>query len=208
MAVKKMNRYVTLLLTLLLSLAVGFVFMLILGYQPLDAYLQLFRGAFIGSVNLGTTLQKFAPILLTGIGFAVAAKVGCFNAGIEGELYLGAMAAALTGHYIKGLPAPLHLLICFLAAIIVGDLWAAIPALLKVKWGVNEIAVCILAGAWGNMIDRLRYAYVVDFFYFKLIDFPIFNVADIYVTTAVILLLVLVLFYYKEEELDFIGRKK
>ena len=146
MAVKKMNRYVTLLLTLLLSLAVGFVFMLILGYQPLDAYLQLFRGAFIGSVNLGTTLQKFVPILLTGIGFAVAAKVGCFNAGIEGELYLGAMAAALTGHYIKGLPAPLHLLICFLAAIIVGALWAAIPALLKVKWGVNEIAVCILAG--------------------------------------------------------------
>ena len=56
------------------------------------------------------------------------------------------MAAALTGHYIKGLPAPLHLLICFLAAIIVGALWAAIPALLKVKWGVNEIAVCILAG--------------------------------------------------------------
>ena len=41
---------------------------------------------------------------------------------------------------------------------------------------------------------------MVDFLYFRLINFPIFNVADIYVTTAVILLLVLVLFYYKEED--------
>ncbi len=43
-------------------------------------------------------------------------------------------------------------------------------------------AVFILAGAFGNMIDRVIRHYVVDFFYFSLIDFPIFNVADIYVT--------------------------
>ena len=65
------------------------------------------------------------------------------------------------------------------------------------------IAVFILAGAWGNMIDRLRLAYVVDFFYFCLIDFPIFNVADIYVSVATAgLLAVLILFYYKDEELS------
>lgn len=68
--------------------------------------------------------------------------------------------------------------------------------------------VLFMAGALGNYIDRTLQGYVIDFFYFKWINFPIFNVADIYVTTAVILLLVLVLFYYKEEELDFIGRKK
>ncbi|MBS6396863.1 MAG: ABC transporter permease [Clostridiales bacterium] len=146
MAEKKMNRYVTLLLTFLLSMAVGAVFMLILGFQPLEAYVQLFKGAFVGTVNLGTTLQKFVPILLTGVGFAVAARVGCFNAGIEGELYLGAIAAAWAGHYIKGLPAPLHILVCFGVAMLVGALWAAIPAILKVKWDVNEICVCILSG--------------------------------------------------------------
>ena len=63
-------------------------------------------------------------------------------------------------------------------------------------------AVLILSGAFGNCIDRIRLNYVVDFFYFKLINFPIFNVADIYVTVAAFLLIVLVLFYYKEEELD------
>lgn len=63
-------------------------------------------------------------------------------------------------------------------------------------------AVFITAGAFGNCIDRVRLNYVVDFFYFKLIDFPIFNVADIYVTVSTFLLAILILFYYKEEDLE------
>jgi signal peptidase II len=61
-----------------------------------------------------------------------------------------------------------------------------------------------VAGAIGNMIDRLNLGYVVDFFYFRLIDFPVFNVADCYVTVTVILFAILFLFCYKEEELSFI----
>lgn len=62
----------------------------------------------------------------------------------------------------------------------------------------------IVSGAIGNMIDRVRLGYVIDFLYFELIDFPIFNVADIYVTVSVFLLMFLVLFVYKSEELDVI----
>ncbi len=62
--------------------------------------------------------------------------------------------------------------------------------------------VFISAGAVGNMIDRIRLGYVVDFFYFNLIDFPIFNVADIYVTCAVFAFAVLILWYYKEEDFE------
>lgn len=58
------------------------------------------------------------------------------------------------------------------------------------------------AGAIGNLVDRVSQGYVVDFFYFKLIDFPVFNVADIYVTVSVFVLAILLLFFYKEEELD------
>ena len=65
----------------------------------------------------------------------------------------------------------------------------------------------IMAGAFGNLIDRVFRGYVVDFFYFKWIDFPVFNVADIYVTVTMILLLFLILFFYKEEDLDFLNRK-
>ena len=63
--------------------------------------------------------------------------------------------------------------------------------------------VLIFAGAIGNFIDRIRQGFVVDFLYFELIDFPIFNVADIYVTVGCILLILLLLFYYKDEELNF-----
>lgn len=64
------------------------------------------------------------------------------------------------------------------------------------------IMVFICAGAIGNCIDRSVQGYVVDFFYFILIDFPIFNVADIYVTCAAVALVLTILFYYKEEDLD------
>ncbi|MCR5268356.1 MAG: signal peptidase II [Lachnospiraceae bacterium] len=60
--------------------------------------------------------------------------------------------------------------------------------------------ICITAGGLGNLIDRLMNGYVVDFIYFYLINFPIFNVADIYVTVSTVVLAVLLLFVYKEED--------
>lgn len=70
--------------------------------------------------------------------------------------------------------------------------------------------VFIIAGAVGNFIDRVTQGFVVDFLYFKLINFPVFNVADIYVTCAVFVLAYLLLIFYKEEDIDRIlkmGRK-
>lgn len=76
----------------------------------------------------------------------------------------------------------------------------------KKKYTILHILLAIIAsGAVGNMIDRFRYDYVVDFFYFELINFPIFNVADIYVTCATVLLAVMLLFFYKEEDLKFLS---
>ena len=75
----------------------------------------------------------------------------------------------------------------------------------------QPIKVCmvfIMAGAIGNLIDRVYRGFVVDFFYFSLIDFPIFNVADIYVTVAFFVLILLLLFYYKEEDLDIFFKKE
>ncbi len=63
-------------------------------------------------------------------------------------------------------------------------------------------AVLVMSGAIGNFIDRLRLNYVVDFLYFKFINFPVFNVADIYVTVAAFSFFLLLFFYYKEEDLE------
>ena len=73
------------------------------------------------------------------------------------------------------------------------------------------LRICIIgicAGAIGNMIDRIYLGYVVDFFYFDLINFPIFNVADIYVTVTFIVLVLLIFFYYKDEDFSIYSRRQ
>ena len=67
---------------------------------------------------------------------------------------------------------------------------------------VQIISLFLIAGGLGNLIDRIRLGYVIDFFYFSLINFPVFNMADIYVTVSMAILFVLLIFYYKEEDFD------
>lgn len=74
------------------------------------------------------------------------------------------------------------------------------------KYNLMHILLTLIAaGAIGNMIDRVRLNYVVDFIYIVIINFPIFNMADIYVTIATAILILALLFYYKESDLGFIG---
>lgn len=68
--------------------------------------------------------------------------------------------------------------------------------------------ILVGAGAVGNMIDRFFLGYVVDFFYFKLIDFPIFNLADCYVVVAAVLGFLLIGFYYKDDDFAFLRKKQ
>ena len=112
----------------------------------------------------------------------------------------GAAFGILQNHQV------LFLLITVLAAVLLTYIYARIPD--DKKYIPLRICyVLLMAGAFGNMIDRAFRGYVVDFFYFNLIDFPIFNVADIYVTVTMVLLMGLILFYYKEEDLEFLSRK-
>lgn len=69
------------------------------------------------------------------------------------------------------------------------------------------ISIFFVAGTIGNFIDRVIYGYVVDFFYFELINFPVFNIADIYLTLSTIALLMAILFYYKDEDWSFLRNK-
>ena len=67
--------------------------------------------------------------------------------------------------------------------------------------------VLVLSGAVGNIIDRLFRGYVVDFFEFTFFEWPVFNVADIYVVVGVILLALMIIFVVKDEDLDFKKKK-
>lgn len=99
-----------------------------------------------------------------------------------------------------------------IAAVVLG---AAIYVMWKMpSWKHKRyhwLKICVImitAGAIGNMIDRVSQGYVVDFLYFSLINFPIFNVADIYVTTAAALLILLMMVYYKDEDMEIFQLRK
>ncbi len=115
-------------------------------------------------------------------------------------------------HYLENKGAAFGLLqeqkyfFIFIAALILGVI---IYVLVKMPYQKKYIKLhitlaFIASGAVGNLVDRVRYDYVVDFLYFSLIDFPVFNVADIYVTLAAFSLAVLLLFVYKETDLEFL----
>lgn len=72
---------------------------------------------------------------------------------------------------------------------------------------VRASLILILAGAIGNIIDRLFRGYVVDFFEFTFFEWPVFNVADIYVVVGVILLALMIIFVVKEEDLELKKKK-
>ena len=73
---------------------------------------------------------------------------------------------------------------------------------------LHVLLIMVASGGIGNMIDRIRLEYVVDFFSFVLINFPIFNVADIYVTVSMFGLAILILFVYKDEDFSFLSLKR
>lgn len=73
------------------------------------------------------------------------------------------------------------------------------------KYMLMRITIILLgSGAVGNFIDRLFLGYVRDFIYFRLINFPVFNVADCYVTIGLALFIIMVLFIYKDEDFNFL----
>lgn len=102
----------------------------------------------------------------------------------------------------------LLILFTVIICLLVLFLYVKMPFVSKYNF-LRVCAVLIWSGAAGNMIDRLKLNYVIDFFDFCLIDFPVFNVADCFIVTGCILFAVLILFYYRDEhDFDFLKSKK
>jgi len=132
------------LFSLILSLVVSGIIMAFAGFSPLEAYGAMFVGAFGGLSNFADTLGIATPLIFTGLAVTIAMRGGILNVGCEGQLYIGGMAAALTGAYVKGLPAIIHIPICFLAAMLAGGLWAVLAGVIKIRANANEVIITIM----------------------------------------------------------------
>ena len=134
----------SLAISVLLALLVGAIIMLASGHDPVTGYGAMLSEALGSRRAIGNTLAKSATLCLTGLATAIAAQAGIFNVGGEGQLYLGAMASALLGSMLTGVPAVIAMPLCLIAAMAAGGAWALIPAWLKVRLNVNEVITTIM----------------------------------------------------------------
>ncbi len=104
-----------------------------------EAYWGLLRGAFIKQRGFSESLVAAIPYVLLSLGLALGFKTGLFNIGVEGQFYMGALAAAWAGQAIQGVPALVHLPVVLLAGAAGGAIWAGIPGYLKAKTGAHEV---------------------------------------------------------------------
>ncbi len=142
--IERKNAVVNSVFALIFSLLLGMIFIGISGYSPIESYKAIF-GVSLGTVKgFALSLSQAIPIMFTGFSFALAYRVRMINTGAEGQLYAGAMAAALVGAYVTNLPSIVHIPLAFAAAFIAGGLIALIVALAKIYFSANEIIMTLM----------------------------------------------------------------
>jgi len=137
-------RIFTFIIIVAIALAVTSILISIFGLNPLEVYKTLFSGGFGTPQAIAQSLNRANPLLLCSLGLILAFRCGLWNVGAEGQLYVGALAAVVTGLFVKGVPMPLHLLLMFAAGFLGGAMWGLIPAILRVKFKTNILITTLL----------------------------------------------------------------
>ena len=122
----------------IVALAASGALVAIAGISPLQAYKSIWTGGLSSTTALGTTSVTMLPLLYAALAFAVPFRAGLYNIGIEGQLYLGALASVTVALKLP-VSGPLLLIASIAAGILAGSAWGVLVALLKVWRGVNEI---------------------------------------------------------------------
>jgi ABC-type uncharacterized transport system permease subunit len=144
------------LLPVALALTVGGVILLLLGKDPLAYYRYVLKRGLLSWGGLQETLTRVAPLLLIAAGLIVAFRAGIWNLGGDGQFLLAAVVTAALGPALIGvLPRALTLIVCMVAAMLTGALWALVPAVLKARHGVNEVVSSLMMSFLGTSLANL-----------------------------------------------------
>jgi general nucleoside transport system permease protein len=143
-----MAKILTPVVSFILALIFGGILLLLTGANPITAYRAMGLGAFGELYNVSETLLKSVPLILCGLAVAVAFRMRLWNIGAEGQLTMGACAAAGVGLFLPPLAPGLGgvpiLVLMLLAAVGAGALWAVIPGALRAWIGVNEVITTLM----------------------------------------------------------------
>ena len=132
-----------------LAVLAGAAFIALMGQSPWEVYGMILKGAFVGSRRnpfsaVQATVIKLVPLLIVTLGLTLAFQMRFWNIGGEGQMLMGAIFASFFALNTPGMPHVLLMLVMALAGILGGGLWAALPALCKIKFGVNEVLFTLM----------------------------------------------------------------
>ena len=131
------------ILSVIIAFVIGGIIILALGKNPLEAYSFLLVGSFGSAQRIAQTLEGACPLIFTGLAATFAYKCGVFNLGGEGQFIIGAVAS-ICFIQLSGMEGIAATIISILRGMIAGGIWGAIPGLLKVTRGLNEMIVSIM----------------------------------------------------------------
>ena len=147
----KRNNFVNLLealyypvIAVVVAILLSGLMMQALGFDPINAYMYLFQGAFGSVASFSENFVKGIPLVFMGLSFAMAMRSGIINLGATGQLYIGALFGTFVGTHFAGLPIFIHLPLTLIAGFLGGGLMGWIVSFLKSRFGASELITTIM----------------------------------------------------------------
>ncbi|MTI81791.1 MAG: ABC transporter permease [Firmicutes bacterium] len=131
-------------ISVILALAIGALFLLGAGHNPVQAYSAMFNGGFGSVYGLTETIVKGIPLMLCALGISLAFRMHLWNIGAEGQLYMGTFGATWVALSFPDSPAIFVLPAMVLMGMLCGGIWAMLPAVPRAYLGVNEIITTLM----------------------------------------------------------------
>ena len=159
----KKQEMVVRVIAIVLSFVFAGLMLIIFGLNPIDVFGSIVEGALGTELRIKQTIIKAIPLIITSLGMVVAFKMKFWNIGGEGQIVMGAMAATYVALNVEGLSQPVLLLLMAVAAVVMGGIWAFIPAIFKAKMGTNETIFTLMMNYVGiKFVTYLQYGPWMD----------------------------------------------
>ncbi len=142
-----------------LTLGIGAILVAVAGASPMVVLARLVSETLLSPYGLGQSLFNATPLIFTGLAVALPFRAGLFNIGAEGQLYVGAFAAAALALALPGVPGPMLCAGVMIAAALGGALWGGIAGALKSRFGAHEVISTIML----NFVAIALTGYVVTY---------------------------------------------
>jgi general nucleoside transport system permease protein len=135
-----------------LGLLVGAALVVAAGGNPFSAYNALLDGAFGNELAFGEVLAQATPLVIIGLGLALAFRAGVWNIGAEGQLFVGALVGGAVAIELPGSSGPVLIVAALAAGAVAGAIWAWPVGVARARWGVNEVITSLLLNYVGILL--------------------------------------------------------